>query len=171
MARLASMVEAAPDSFASELRREILRSEVQRMRVLAITLTILLGVTLTVINVFPELAVRLFRGGLEPWIPLAGIGPFVVYEFSALAYLRWRIARGLDFPRIARFANALIETSLPSVIIFALSQHMDPATVFGFWPPMLYFLFILLSTLRLDFWLSVWTGSSPQWSSSCSRPI
>ena len=36
---------------------------------------------------------------------------------------------------------------------------MDPALVFGFWPPLLYFLFILLSTLRLDFWLSVWTGT------------
>ena len=29
----------------------------------------------------------------------------------------------------------------------------------GFWPPMLYFVFILLSTLRLDFWLSLWTGA------------
>ena len=29
----------------------------------------------------------------------------------------------------------------------------------GYWPPMLYFVFILLSTLRLDFWLSLWTGA------------
>jgi adenylate cyclase len=36
---------------------------------------------------------------------------------------------------------------------------MDPLLVFSFWPPLLYFIFILLSTLRLDFWLSVWTGS------------
>jgi adenylate cyclase len=36
---------------------------------------------------------------------------------------------------------------------------MNPETVFAFWPPMLYFVFILLSTLRLDFWLSVWTGT------------
>ncbi len=31
--------------------------------------------------------------------------------------------------------------------------------MFSFWPPLLYFIFILLSTLRLDFWLSIWTGS------------
>ena len=31
--------------------------------------------------------------------------------------------------------------------------------MFGFWPPMLYFVFIVLSTLRLDFWLSLWTGA------------
>ena len=52
-----------------------------------------------------------------------------------------------------------IETSLPSVVIFVLSHHMEPTTVFGFWPPMLYFVFIVLSTLRLDFWLSLWTGA------------
>ena len=35
---------------------------------------------------------------------------------------------------------------------------MEPQLVFGFWPPLLYFVFIVLSTLRLDFWLSLWTG-------------
>ena len=35
---------------------------------------------------------------------------------------------------------------------------MEPLLVFGFWPPMLYFVFIVLSDLRLDFWLSLWTG-------------
>ena len=72
---------------------------------------------------------------------------------AALARGQARISRAS-----ARFANALIETSLPSVIIFALSHHMEPPPVLGFWPPMLYFVFILLSTLRLDFWLSLWTG-------------
>jgi adenylate cyclase len=68
------------------------------------------------------------------------------------------VGRGLDFPRPARFLNALIETSLPGVIIYVLAHHMEPQLVFGFWPPMLYFVFIVLSTLRLDFWLSLWTG-------------
>ena len=36
---------------------------------------------------------------------------------------------------------------------------MQPQLVFAFWPPLLFFVFILLSTLRLDFWLSVWTGT------------
>ena len=56
------------------------------------------------------------------------------------------------------FANALVETSLPGVMIVLLASRMDPQLVFGFWPPLLYFIFILLSTLRLDFWLSLWTG-------------
>jgi len=77
----------------------------------------------------------------------------------ALWLVRLRIAQDRDFPRYGRFANALIETTLPSVIIYGLAQQMNPQSVFAFWPPMLYFIFIVLSTLRLDFWLSLWTGA------------
>jgi adenylate cyclase len=153
------MAETPPDGYTNELRREIMRSEIQRVRMLAIVLASLLVVTLIVANFFPEFTRRMFRGGIPGWVPLAGIGPFVLYEWAALFVLRRRAAQDKDFPRIGRFANALIETSLPSVIIFELSHQMDMSTVLGYWPPMLYFVFILLSTLRLDFWLSAWTGA------------
>jgi adenylate cyclase len=153
------MVETPADGYANELRREIMRSEVQRVQMLAIVLSSLLIVTLIAANFFPDFTQRMFRGGIAGWEPLAAIGPFVLYEWVVLFVLCWRTDQDKDFPRIGRFANALIETSLPSVIIFELSHHMDMSTVLGFWPPMLYFVFILLSTLRLDFWLSVWTGA------------
>jgi adenylate cyclase len=153
------MAEAIRGVYADALRREIMRSEQQRMRALAIILAVLLVVASFAANFLPELVHRIFRGGIQGWLPLAAIGPFVAYEVGALLLLRYRRARDLDFPRAARFANALIETSLPSVIIYQLSQHMEPQLVFGFWPPMLYFVFIVLSTLRLDFWLSLWTGT------------
>ena len=72
---------------------------------------------------------RLFEGGLPGWMPLVGTGPFLLYELAALYALRWRAARDKDFPRYGRFANALIETSLPGVIIVVLSRHMDPQLV------------------------------------------
>jgi adenylate cyclase len=153
------MATAAPHSYDDALRREILRSELQRMRALAIVLAVLLATTMIAVNLFPELNRRMFQVGIKGWLPLAGIGPFLLYELGAMTFLRWRLAKDKDFPRPARFANALIETSLPGVIIAALSFHMDPHVVFGFWPPLLYFIFILLSTLRLDFWLSLWTGT------------
>jgi adenylate cyclase len=153
------MTETPLESYANELRREIMRSEIQRVRMLAIVLSVLLSATLIATNFFPEFTLRMFRGGIAGWVPLAAIGPFVLYEWGVLFVLRRRAAQDKDFPRIGRFANALIETSLPSVIIFELSHHMEMATVLGYWPPMLYFVFILLSTLRLDFWLSVWTGA------------
>ena len=151
------MADSSGD-FAQALRREILRSEQQRMKVIAAVLLFMLGLTTIGLQVLPELRERLFPNGIEWWMPLAAVGPFVVYEIGAFAFLSWRMSRGKDFPQPARFANALIETSLPGVIIYVLSRHMEPQLVFGFWPPMLYFVFIVLSTLRLDFWLSLWTG-------------
>jgi adenylate cyclase len=153
------MAEATTDGYADALRREILRSELQRMRVVAIILAVLLGATLVGSVVLTDLTERLFKGGITPLLPLRAIGPFVAYEVLALWFLRWRMVQDKDFPRYGRFANALIETTLPSVIIYELAQQMAPAYVFGFWPPLLYFIFIVLSTLRLDFWLSLWTGA------------
>ncbi|CAN5889314.1 adenylate/guanylate cyclase domain-containing protein [soil metagenome] len=152
------MADQTTDGYASELRREILRSETQRMQVLAVVLMVVLTTTLAVVNLLPGFADRMFKGGLQWWVPLAAIGPFAVHELFGLFVLTRRAARDKDFPRYARFVNALIETSMPSVLIFVMSQHMEATAVFGFWPPMLYFVFILLSTLRLDFWLSLWTG-------------
>lgn len=153
------MAPAAPDFFADALRREIIRSEQQRMRALAIILAALLVITLVVANVFVEYSQRMFERDVPGWLPLVAIGPFLLYELFSLTILRYRAARDRDFPRVTRFVNALIETSLPSSIIITLSHYMDPVLVFSFWPPLLYFLFILLSTLRLDFWLSAWTGA------------
>ena len=115
------MAEATPDGiadgYASELRREILRSEIQRVQVLAVVLAILLVTTVTATTCLPGLLERIFRGRLAWWEPLASIGPFALYEFIVLFVLSRRASRDGDFPRYARFANAFIETSLPSVMI------------------------------------------------------
>ena len=153
------MVDAAPGAYAHALRREILRSEQKRMRAVAIVLVWVLCVASAAVTLLPDLKHRMFPDGIASWMPLAGIGPFILFELIALMVLRLRIAADKDFPRPARFVNALIETSMPGVIIFVLARHMEPQLVFGFWPPLLYFVFIVLSTLRLDFWLSLWTGA------------
>lgn len=149
----------ANDTYSDALRREIMRSEQQRMRVIVIILAMVLAAVMIVLNFIPEIDERLFDKKVPGWVPLAGIGPYLLYELATLSILRWRSAKGKDFPRIARFGNALIETSLPASITYVLSGYMQPQLVFAFWPPLLFFVFILLSTLRLDFWLSVWTGT------------
>ena len=149
------MIDAVPGAYAHALRREILRSEQKRMRVVAADLVFMLCVTSAGLLLVPELARRLFREDVAPWLPLAAIGPFILFELAALAVLRYRLATDRDFPQPTRFANALVETSMPGVIIYLLALHMEPQLVFGFWPPLLYFVFIVLSTLRLDFWLSL----------------
>ena len=59
---------------------------------------------------------------------------------------------------IRRYLGALIETSMPTVALALHINSMGSVAALGFVAPMTYFIFIILSTLRLDFWLSTFTG-------------
>jgi len=54
---------------------------------------------------------------------------------------------------IRRYVGAFIETSLPTVVLILQVKAMGPAEALGFVTPLVYFIFIILSTLRLNFWL------------------
>ena len=83
---------------------------------------------------------------------------FVLFEASVLVLITRRIKRGGDVPQLRRYIGALVETSLPSVVIATHMSNMGAAQALAFVGPLLYFIFIILSTLRLDFWLSAFTG-------------
>jgi adenylate cyclase len=85
--------------------------------------------------------------------------PFIAYELIVAGVLTHFDRRGRRFPTIGRYANALVETSFPTLAVYFLSDYVDPRAAFASWPALLYFLFIILSTLRLDFALSVFTGA------------
>jgi class 3 adenylate cyclase len=87
------------------------------------------------------------------------VGPFLAYETIALLVLRHRAARGKDIPTFARFLSALIETSLPTVLLWHVAGLIGAAKAFSTWPTALYFLYIAASTLRLDFGLPTFTGA------------
>jgi len=150
---------AADPAFERALSAEILASEQMRVRVLAVTLAVLL--------VADQLLFLFARGTLdrfvlEPlpaWLPLRTIGPFLAYEIVVLIAIRSRISRGKDIPTPLRYSNALIETNLPTVILWWASTYFGSAVAFGAWPSMLYFIFIVASTLRLDFGLAAFTGA------------
>jgi adenylate cyclase len=66
---------------------------------------------------------------------------------------------GRDLPVIRRYIGALIETSMPTIALALHINSMGSVAALGFVAPMTYFIFIILSTLRLDFWLSTFTGA------------
>ena len=47
---------------------------------------------------------------------------------------------------------------MPTVALALHIDSMGSVAALGFVAPMTYFIFIILSTLRLDFWLSTFTG-------------
>ena len=129
------------------------------MRVLAATLALLLIMDQLIFLIAGVTVQQLIRQPLPTWLPLRVIGPFLAYEIIVILVLRYRISHGKDMPTAVRFGNVLIETSLPTVMIWWAIEYMNPATAFGAWPSMLYFIFIVASTLRLDFALSAFTGA------------
>jgi len=151
-------VTAAAPSFDEHLAREIIRSERTRMAILA-------GLLGAVVVFFPLFAFSYRAYYLGTFgSPAAGItivsvcAALVAYELLIRRVLgRW-LEGGRPLPPALRYLNALVETSMPTILLALVSRHVDP--VYALQGPGAYFyaIFIVLSTLRLDFRLSLFTG-------------
>ena len=101
---------------------------------------------------------RQFRSPAALTHALAVIGLLVCYELA----IRYRIGRwleqGRNMPGALRYLNAFVETSVPSLLIVLAARETNPLHVLQSAAGFLYAVFIVLSTLRLDFRLSVFTG-------------
>src|SRR3954467_3492947 len=144
--------------FDAALTREILLTE--RLRIKAVLATILLfAVSLTAMHlIFPNSMERIWRGQFELWKFYVVAVPLIVYELAVLWLIKRRIELNQDVPVLRRYLSALIETSLPTIALMFQMNAMGPERALGFAAPFSYFVFIILSTLRLDFWLSTFTG-------------
>ena len=151
---------AAAATFAELLNREVLRSERRRVLTLAAALSAIFALVLLALVVAPDLIAFIFHGPI-PWrAPLTLFPPFIAYELSVAGLLTFFERRGRRHPMLGRYANALIETSFPTIMLLVFrSLSLDPRAAFAAWPVWLYFVFIILSTLRLDFALSLFTGA------------
>ena len=90
-------------------------------------------------------------GTVDPRRLATGYVIFVLFEATVLVLITDRIKQGGDVPQLRRYFNALVETSVPSVVIATHMSSMGAAQALAFVGPLLYF--IIVSTLRLDFWL------------------
>lgn len=142
---------APADSFEDHLAREIVASERMRMGALAALLAILLTVFGVLYAVYPPPA-GIARSG-------ATLALLLVYELAVRYAVGRRAAAGKSIPNALRFLNALFETSVPSLLIVFIAREANPAVVLQGAAVLIYGVFIVLSTMRLDFRLSVFTGS------------
>src|SRR5229473_2125339 len=149
---------AVSADFRHALMQEVLRSELIRIKALIAT-TALLGVILwTVYTLDPDAINHVWRGGLRPVYLYAILVPFILFELWVHAMISRHLRLNRDVPVIRRYFGALIETSMPTIALALHIDNMGPVQALGFVVPLTYFIFIILSTLRLDFWLSTFTG-------------
>ena len=145
-------------AFAHALMREMMKTERLRITALIIIATVLL-VGLAIVDAFaPDVLNRMWRGHFPLFYIIIGYLGFVAFESSVLVLVSRQLKLDRDLPRARRYLGAFIETSLPTVVIALHMGNMGAVQGLAFVGPLLYFVFIILSTLRLEFWLSTFTG-------------
>jgi adenylate cyclase len=149
---------ALSPEFKHALAREILKTERLRIIALIITATVVAAGLTTADMVAPAILDRIWRGHFPVLYVWAGYAGFVLFEASVLALVSRQLKLNRDVPQARRYLGAFIETSLPSLVLVVHMNNMGAVQALGFVAPFLYFVFIILSTLRLDFWLSTFTG-------------
>lgn len=143
-----------------ELERETLSAE--RLRVSVMLVVVGVGVALAVVpmDYFSDNVVQAFRGNLPTFARwrfavIASLGVYILGERVLLGHLN---RRGKRLPRFYRYVTALVETSFPTAEIIVAASFTD-ANAVSTAPAVAYPLFIVLSALRLNFRLCVFTGA------------
>lgn len=139
--------------------REILISERIRVSILAIFFSIVLLIYLFFLLIYPD--------QLHSFSPLSFRSYTVVILLTVVIAYQWvvreRLGKFIEDEKIPhtffRYSNAFNETSIPTIAIILLSRLFDPVYALISLLPLVYFLFIGLSALRLDFKLCSFTGA------------
>jgi adenylate cyclase len=149
---------AVSADFEHALMREVLRTELIRIKALIATALLLLVILWAVDMLAPEGLNHIWRGRFRPVYLNAILIPFILFELWVHTVISRHLKLDRDVPVIRRYLGALIETTMPTIALAVHIENMGPVQALGFVMPLAYFIFIILSTLRLDFWLSTFTG-------------
>lgn len=145
--------------FQQRLNVELLRSEKRR--------TIILLCIFAFGIIYQATDMAFFKQGDEEMIRLrsfqiAWLFPLaiIVFEFLSLLYINARLKKNnRQIPLAGQYFNAAIEICLLSFIIFSVIKKHAYINVLQSPAVFVYFVFIILSTLRLNFGLSFFCGS------------
>jgi adenylate cyclase len=144
--------------FQHALMQQVLRTELIRIKALIGT-TLFFAILLFTLHAIDPYAVEhLWHGRLTPGSLYMILVPFILFELWVHANISRHLKLDRDVPVYRRYLGALIETSMPTAALALHIDSMGPVAALGFVVPLTYFIFIILSTLRLDFWLSTFTG-------------
>ncbi|MCC6353129.1 MAG: adenylate/guanylate cyclase domain-containing protein [Verrucomicrobiae bacterium] len=142
------------------LEAGMLRCERQRARVMVILLLALLGMV-AFFRVAPSVL-----GGDAPArmrliaMPLClSLLAFAAYEAAVWRWLGRLATSGRSPSAAFRYGNAAIEVSYPTVMLFVLARHLGPIPVLNGSIMLLYFPFITLAALTLNWRLCAFAGT------------
>jgi adenylate cyclase len=149
--------EPVSKEFEHMLMREVMRTELLRVKALIIVAIVIMFNISFVRVVFPGVEERIWRG-INPNAIFLILTGFILFEWWVYRAIIHHLKLDQDVHALRRYVGVLIETSIPTLLLWLQIQSMGPVQALGFVMPLVYCIFIILSTLRLDFWLSAFTG-------------
>jgi adenylate cyclase len=159
--RLLFRVSRDRSQLDQELSFEILKSERIRALALMCILGALFAASLIMGFVVPQPSnpIRRLTGDRFPFASTAVFyGLAFLYELGVRTLVGKAIEKRFAVPDFPRYGNALAEISFPTILLILLANALGPEIALNSPLPMVYFLFIILSTLRLAAPLSIFTG-------------
>lgn len=146
------------NEFDRQVESEAMRNEIGRARFLAAAFG-LLAATALLFHVSLRGALSAVNlGGLDLAAIVLVLAAYALYEIGYSYAIALFLKHGAKFPAQPKYLNALIEISLPSLALFILLGQFSPELAIGSPPAYVYFLFVVLSTLRLEPRLAAFTG-------------
>ncbi|HEX6225518.1 MAG TPA: adenylate/guanylate cyclase domain-containing protein [Chryseolinea sp.] len=142
----------------SNLKAEEVKSEFERSYLLIVLFSLMLAVATVNYFVLHESLVKFYGGTL---VFLTGIGIiliFLFYQVLILQYLKVKLRKGSGTSMIYKYAHTMIEISFPTAIMFFMMAEMKMVSFLDSPVFLIYFLFIILSILHLDFRVSIFAG-------------
>src|ERR1051326_5872595 len=152
--------KSAARTFEHELALEMLKSDKLRVTILICAFGAVVPVTLALAVFVYEDFQRIFHGNFKSFLMallttlMLCLGCLTLELLALTKRIRQRRRGYACLP----YLSALIETSLPIVALLITAKYVGPAAALLTPAPFVYPLLIVLSTLRLDFRLSVFTG-------------
>ena len=149
---------APATSFDEHFAREIVASERMRVGILAGLVAALMLAIAALYLQFHDSYQQYFSGPRAMRGAGTILGFLLAYELTIYHVIGRRLRQGKTLPQPLRYLNAFVETSVPSLVILAAARETNPMYVLQSGAALLYGVFIVLSTLRLEHRLSIFTG-------------
>nr|WP_232371665.1 adenylate/guanylate cyclase domain-containing protein [Leptospira ainazelensis] len=141
------------------LSHEILKSEIIRTKILFIFFSFTSVLIATVFTVFRETIMKEI-GGQIPFYPVLGVNVGIaIYELIVNRVFNYFLKNRKNVFSFARYLNVFVEISAIGLLI-CLNVEIFASPLIPLYSPvvMIFFIFVILSVLRLEFWLSAFTG-------------
>jgi adenylate cyclase len=158
MAATVVSIAAPAETFEHAFNRAVLESERLRISIVVALIGVIFVRWLLLWLLFPGL-IAAQLGNVVHGPALAALGIFaLLYELGVLLRLTVALRRDERIPLVLRYVNVLVEVSIPTLAMLIGPEVTSPAYALFTPPAWAYFVLIILATLRLDFWLCVFTG-------------